>query len=60
MCFGNIGYGLEDDESKPGEKAFSFTVGDSSVIAALNDAIPGMKKGDIRRLSVVVSFVKSI
>lgn len=47
------GYGLEDDESKPGEKAFSFTVGDSSVIAALNDAIPGMKKGDIRRLSIV-------
>lgn len=47
------GYGLEDDESKPGQKSFTFTVGDSTVVAALNDALPGMKKGEIRRLAVL-------
>ena len=51
-----IGYGLEDDENKPGLKAFSFTVGDNNVIAALNDALPGMKVGETRRLSVLVSI----
>ena len=50
------GYGLEDDESKPGQKSFLFKVGDSSVIAALNDALPGMKKGETRRISVLVSL----
>ena len=47
------GYGLEDDESKPGQKSFQFSVGDSSVISALNDALPGMKKGEIRRIAVL-------
>ncbi len=50
------GYGLEDDESKPGEKSFVFTLGNLNVIAALNDAMPGMKKGEIRRLSILVSL----
>jgi FKBP-type peptidyl-prolyl cis-trans isomerase len=49
------GYGLEDDESKPGQKAFTFKVGDSTVIAALNDALPGMKVGETRRLAILVS-----
>ena len=50
-----VGYGLEDDENKPGQKSFTFTVGDSNVIAALNDALPGMKIGETRRLAVLVS-----
>lgn len=47
------GYGLEDDENKAGEKAFSFAVGDSTIIAALNDALPGMKIGETRRLAIL-------
>jgi hypothetical protein len=37
------GYGLEDDEKAVGDHSFTFTVGDDSVIQALNDAIPGMQ-----------------
>jgi len=47
------GYGLEDDEDKPGQKAFTYTVGDSSVISAMNDATPGMKQGETRRIAVL-------
>ena len=54
------GYGLEDDETKPGQKAFTFTVGDSTIVAALNDALPGMKIGETRRLAVLVSFSKCV
>lgn len=36
------GYGLEDDEKQVGDHNFTFTIGDVSIIQALNDAIPGM------------------
>jgi hypothetical protein len=38
-------FGLEDDETKAGDKSFRFTVGDGSVIGALNDAVIGMLVG---------------
>jgi FKBP-type peptidyl-prolyl cis-trans isomerase len=47
------GYGLEDDESKPGEKSFSTVVGSYSNIAALNEALVGMRVGGARRFTVV-------
>jgi FKBP-type peptidyl-prolyl cis-trans isomerase len=47
------GYGLEDDESKPGDKYFTTTVGSLSNIIALNEAVPGMKVGGIRRFTVL-------
>lgn len=47
------GYGLEDDESKPGEKYFNTVVGGVSNIAALNEALVGMKPGGTRRFSVL-------
>jgi hypothetical protein len=47
------GYGLEDDEDKPGSKLFTATVGDYSNIAALNEALIGMKVGGLRRFSVL-------
>jgi len=47
------GYGLEDDEQKPGDKNFQFVIGDNQVIAALNDAIIGQAVGSTRRFSVI-------
>ena len=47
------GYGLEDDETKPGAKSFTFTVGDANIITALSDGIQGMKVGGTRRISIL-------
>jgi len=47
------GYGLEDDEGRAGEKLFTFKLGDSSVVDALNDAVPGMTIGGSRRISIL-------
>uniref|UniRef100_A0A7S2EUH9 peptidylprolyl isomerase n=1 Tax=Trieres chinensis TaxID=1514140 RepID=A0A7S2EUH9_TRICV len=47
------GYGLEDDENKPEDRAFTFTVGDPTVIDALNDALIGMPLGSTRRVAVL-------
>ena len=46
------GYGLEDDETKPGEKSFKFQVGSPTNIAALNEAVVGMSVGTTRRFSI--------
>ncbi len=46
------GYALEDDEKVLGDKSFTFVLGDTNVIQALNDAIPGMAVGSVRRISV--------
>mmetsp|Transcript_37164 Transcript_37164/g.68305 ORF Transcript_37164/g.68305 Transcript_37164/m.68305 type:complete len:343 (+) Transcript_37164:3-1031(+) len=48
------GYALEDDEKKPGDHSFKFTLGsdNNQVIKALNDAVPGMAVGGTRRISV--------
>ena len=45
--------GLEDDEGRAGEKLFTFKLGDSSVVDALNDAVPGMTIGGSRRISIL-------
>lgn len=50
------GYGLEDDEKAIGDRSFTFTVGDETVIQALNDAIPGMQ-GDVFVFFIFVSVV---
>jgi len=47
------GYGLEDDENKPGSKSFKTVVGGYSNIVALNEATIGMKVGGIRRFSIL-------
>ena len=47
------GYGLEDDEDKPESKSFRTTVGGFSNIAALNEAVIGMKTGGVRRFSIL-------
>lgn len=47
------GYGLEDDEKRPGDKYFDMTVGGVSNIVALNEALVGMQLGGIRRFSVL-------
>lgn len=47
------GYGLEDDENKPGDKSFQFVIGDNQVIGALNDAIVGQAVGSTRRFSIL-------
>lgn len=47
------GYGLEDDEDKPGVKTFSFTIGDGQIISALNDAIVGQAVGSVRRIAIM-------
>ena len=47
------GYGLEDDEKKPGDKVFQTTVGAYSNIAALNEALVGMRVGGVRRVVVL-------
>jgi len=46
------GYALEDDEKVVGDHSFKFTIGDKQVISALNDALPGMAVGGLRRISV--------
>ncbi len=46
------GYALEDDEKVIGDHSFKFTIGDNQVISALNDAVPGMAVGGLRRISV--------
>lgn len=47
------GYGFEDDEDKAGVKSFRTVVGSYSNIAALNEALIGMKVGGTRRFSVL-------
>ena len=47
------GYGLEDDEKVPGDRSFKFKLGDNDVIRALNDSVPGMAVGGLRRVSVL-------
>lgn len=47
------GYGLEDDETAPGTKSFTTTVGSSQNIAALNEALLNMQVGGIRRFAIV-------
>lgn len=47
------GYGLEDDESSPGEKSFRTIVGAYSNIVALNEALVGMNEGGVRRFAVL-------
>ena len=49
------GYGLEDDEQRPGDRSFTFTLGkadETKVIRALDDGVLGMAVGGTRRLSV--------
>lgn len=46
------GFGLEDDEDKPGQKYFSTTIGNPSNIEALNEALIGMKTNGIRRFAI--------
>eukprot|EP00536_Pseudo-nitzschia_multiseries_P001438 jgi/Psemu1/294395/fgenesh1_pm.18_\ len=47
------GYGLEDDETKVGEKSFRTTVGGVQNIAALNEALVGMKPNGLRRFAIL-------
>lgn len=47
------GYGLEDDEKIPGDQKFFTTLGSLGNIVALNEAIPGMKEGGIRRFVIL-------
>mmetsp|Transcript_11876 Transcript_11876/g.34066 ORF Transcript_11876/g.34066 Transcript_11876/m.34066 type:complete len:344 (+) Transcript_11876:93-1124(+) len=47
------GYGLEDDETKSGEKSFRTTVGAFQNIAALNEALVGMKPNGLRRFAIL-------
>ena len=47
------GYGLEDDEKVAGDRSFKFKLGDNEVIRALNDSVPGMAVGGLRRVSVL-------
>ena len=47
------GFGLENDEDQPGDKTFITTLGALSNVVALNDAVPGMKEGGLRRFAVL-------
>lgn len=47
------GYGFEDDEDKAGVKSFQTVVGGYNNVAALNEALVGMKVGGIRRFSIL-------
>jgi hypothetical protein len=47
------GYGFEDDEDKPGTKFFQTVVGNTANIAALNEALVGMKTDGIRRFAIL-------
>jgi hypothetical protein len=46
------GYGLEDDEDRPGVRSFQTVVGNTANIEALNDALVGMKMDGIRRFAI--------
>jgi hypothetical protein len=55
------GYGLEDDEQRPGDTYWSTTVADdgqihNNNIVALEEALIGMKVHGIRRFSIVPQF----
>jgi len=52
IILNTLGYGLEDDENKAGDNSFSFAVGDTQIIGALNDAIVGQAVGSVRRFAV--------
>mmetsp|Transcript_27598 Transcript_27598/g.60777 ORF Transcript_27598/g.60777 Transcript_27598/m.60777 type:complete len:344 (-) Transcript_27598:65-1096(-) len=47
------GYGLEDDEDKAGQKSFRTTIGSFQNIAALNEALVGMKLKGLRRFAIL-------
>ena len=47
------GYGLEDDETKAGQKTFQTTIGAFQNIAALNEAVVGMKLNGLRRFAIL-------
>ena len=47
------GYGLEDDEDAPATKSFITNAGSFINIAALNDALLGMRVGQLRRFAVL-------
>lgn len=47
------GYGLEDDEDKAGQKSFQMTIGSVQNIAALNEALVGMKPNGLRRFAIL-------
>lgn len=47
------GYGLEDDEDKAGQKSFQMTIGGFQNIAALNEALVGMKPNGLRRFAIL-------
>jgi len=49
----SCGYGLEDGEKIPGDSSFRFNIGDATVIASLNDAVPGMRVGSSRRIAIL-------
>lgn len=47
------GYGLEDDETKAGQKSFMTTLGGFNNIAAINEAVVGMKLNGLRRFAIL-------
>jgi len=47
------GYGLEDDETKAGEKSFQTTIGGFQNIVAMNEALLGMKLNGLRRFAIL-------
>lgn len=47
------GYGLEDDETKAGEKSFKTTIGGFNNIAAVNEAVLGMRLNGLRRFAIL-------
>jgi FKBP-type peptidyl-prolyl cis-trans isomerase len=47
------GYGLEDDEDQPGTKSFQTVVGNTANVAALNEAVVGMKLQGSRRFAIL-------
>jgi hypothetical protein len=50
------GYGLEDDEAKPGDRLFATVAGAYSNVVALNEALVGMRVGGTRRFSVLPQY----
>lgn len=47
------GYGLEDDETKAGQKSFQTTIGGIQNIIAMNEALVGMKINGLRRFAIL-------
>lgn len=47
------GYGLEDDEKRPGDSSFVTTLGSPDLIGAISDGVPGMAVGSVRRITVL-------